>query len=74
MPRKRSSSQISSIFDENRPKLGLLKKTYETTRDLRPARDFETQNCKKILKFQYSEQIFRTMWNSNSHGTYFYSC
>ena len=26
----------------------------------------------KILKFEYSEQILRTIWNSYSHGTYFF--
>ena len=58
-------SQILSILDANRSKLGSLKK------QISPARDFETQNCKMILN-TYSKQILRTIWNSYSHGTYFF--
>ena len=56
------NSPISSIFDQTR----------HASTAISPARDFETENGRKIPKLQCQEKIMRTIWVSSSLGSYFF--
>ena len=63
VPRTGQSYKISYFLTKNRPKTRL------TLRTTSPVRGLGTQIRRKILKFQDSGQILRTIWSSSSHWT-----
>ena len=57
----------------NSPILSIFDQTRQASTAISPARDFETENGRKIPKNQCLEQIPRTIWVSSSLLSSFFS-
>ena len=56
----------------NSPILSIFDQTRQASTAISPARDFETENGRKIPKLPCQEKILRTIWVSSSLGSYFF--